>query len=268
MNGGLPGNLPDTEIKSCCARLYETDMVRLLLGDSYHPGGLALTRQLGTLAGLDAGTRVLDVASGTGTSALHLAETFGCTVVGIDYGEGNVQRANDAAREAGLTERVCFRTGDSERLPVDDASFDAVLCECAFCTFPNKSAAAREFARVLVPGRRVAISDITRSAELPPELKSLMAWVACIADAQPLETYAEILTEAGLNVGHTSSLDHVLEEMVRQIRLRLLGLEVAVGLGKLDIGDLDFDSAKALAGAAEAAIRTQQLGYGLIIATR
>jgi ubiquinone/menaquinone biosynthesis C-methylase UbiE len=31
-----------------------------------------------------------------------------------------------------------------------DASFDAVICECAFCTFPDKSAAAREFARVLI----------------------------------------------------------------------------------------------------------------------
>ena len=132
---------PET-VKQCCARLYESDFAKLLLGDSFHPGGVQLTERLGTLLGLTPQSRVLDVASGKGTSALFLAERFGCEVVGIDYSGRNVEEANAAAAAKGLSRACSFRAGDAERLPVADASFDAIICECAFCTFPDKPAAA------------------------------------------------------------------------------------------------------------------------------
>ena len=40
-----------------------------------------------------------------------------------------------------------------------------MICECAFCTFPDKRAAASEFARVLKPGGKVGLSDLTRAAD-------------------------------------------------------------------------------------------------------
>ena len=89
-------------------------------------------------------SRVLDVAAGTGGSALFLAERFGCEVVGIDYSRESVALANAAAAEAGLAGRVRFELGDAEQLPFDNGSFDAVICECAFCTFPDKTKAAAE----------------------------------------------------------------------------------------------------------------------------
>ena len=158
---------PSTDIKSCCARLYESDFVRLLLGDSFHPGGLKLTSRLGELLKLDPHARVLDVACGQGVSAIHIADAFGCEVVGIDYSNENVARANQSARKRGVYERVRFERGDSERLFFDDRSFDAIICECAFCTFPDKAAAAREFIRVLKQDGRVGLSDMSRAVELP-----------------------------------------------------------------------------------------------------
>jgi arsenite methyltransferase len=122
-------------VKQCCARLYESDFAKILLGDSFHPGGVKLTERLGLLLGLTSQSRVLDIASGKGTSALFFAERFGCEVLGIDYSGQNVQAANVAAADKGLATYVDFREGDAERLPVEDASFDAVICECAFCTF-------------------------------------------------------------------------------------------------------------------------------------
>ena len=50
-------------IKACCAEVYANDWVRLLVGDSFHPGGLALTERLGQLLGLDESSRVLDLAA-------------------------------------------------------------------------------------------------------------------------------------------------------------------------------------------------------------
>jgi len=218
---------PET-LKQCCARLYESDFAKLLLGESFHPGGAKLTERLGELLGLGARSRVLDIASGTGTSALFLAERFGCEVVGVDYGSHNVEQSNAAATARGLDKRVNFRTGDAERLPFPDVSFDAVICECAFCTFPDKTAAAREFARVLRSGGGIGLSDLTRGPVLPEELSGLLAWVACIADARPVDTYVRYLCDAGFRVERVEPHDEALLEMVNQVRTKLLGTEILV----------------------------------------
>ncbi len=264
-----PSSPSSTEdLKSCCAQLYEQDFVRLLLGDSFHPGGLDLTTQLGQALGAGPGLKVLDVASGTGASALHIAETFGCEVVGLDYGEANVRVANAEAAGRGLGERVRFQQGDSELLPFEDASFDTVVCECAFCTFPDKASAGSEFHRVLRTGGRLGLSDITRSDTGPEALRSLMAWVACIGDALTIDGYRETLQGAGFRIDSVSAHDDALTGMVNQIRGKLLGLEIAVGLKKIDLPGLDFANAKQMAKAALEAIKEGQLGYAILTATR
>jgi ubiquinone/menaquinone biosynthesis C-methylase UbiE len=257
-----------TVVKQCCANLYQNDFARLLLGDSFHPGGLRLTERLGLLLQLDSSSSVLDVASGRGTSAMFMAERFGCKVVGVDYGQQNVERANSEAAHRGLSARVRFQQADAESLPFPSASFDAVVCECAFCAFPDKSRAAGEFARVLRSGGRVGISDLTRTADPPKELQGLLAWVACIADAQPIEKYADWFRAAQLTPQVTESYDEALITMVRQIQAKLLGAEIMKGLKKLDMPGLDFSAAKQLAKAAMAAIEQGQLGYAVIVAQK
>jgi ubiquinone/menaquinone biosynthesis C-methylase UbiE len=256
------------DIKQCCARLYESDLAKMLLGESFHPGGAKLTERLGTLLGLDERSLVLDIASGKGTSALFLAERFGCEVVGVDYSRQNVEQANREAAARGVDKRVSFRTGDAERLPVSDSSFDAILCECAFCTFPDKPAAACEFARVLRSGGVAGLSDLTRGSVLPKELDGLLAWIACIADAQPVDNYVQYLRGAGFRVEQIESHDEALLEMVNQVRMKLLGAEIMVGLKKLDLPDVDFPAAKQMAQAALAAIRQGSLGYAVICGTK
>ncbi len=139
----------DEALKVCCTAVYETQWAQILLGDSFHPGGMALTERLGQLLKLSPNDKVLDVASGRGTTAVFLAETFGCEVVGLEYGAQAVADANELAQSAGLAERAYFKQGDAEQLPFEDNLFDVVICECAFCTFPNKAQAAAEWARVL-----------------------------------------------------------------------------------------------------------------------
>lgn len=256
------------DLKSCCAALYEKDWVRLLLGDSYHPGGLALTERLGQLLGLRPGMRVLDVAAGRGASALSLAQKFGCEVVGTDLSAEMVRLATQSAQEAGLSDQVSFIQGDAERLPFEASVFDAVICECAFCTFPDKPTAAREFARVLRPGGKIGMSDLTRESALPSELESLLAWVACIADARPLEEYASHLRNAGCDSVQTEMHHEALAQMVKEIRGRLVTAQLLVGLKKLDLPDVDLAQAQTVARSAEQAIRDGKLGYALIVGQR
>jgi ubiquinone/menaquinone biosynthesis C-methylase UbiE len=219
---------------------------------------------LGELLGLGAQSRVLDIASGTGTSALFLAERVRCEVVGVDYGSRNVEQSNAAATARGLDTRVSFRTGDAEPLPFPDASFDAVICECAFCTFPDKNAAACEFARVLRSGGSIGLSDLTRSSVLPEELGGLLAWAACIADARPVDTYVRYLCDAGFRVERVEPHDEALLEMVNQVRTKLLGAEIMVGLKKVELPGIDFAAGKEMARSALSAVREGSLGYAII----
>ncbi|HEX5431783.1 MAG TPA: class I SAM-dependent methyltransferase [Bryobacteraceae bacterium] len=256
-------------VKQCCASLYESDFAKLLLGDSFHPGGLKLTERLGSLLELTPKSRVLDAASGKGTSALFLAERFGCEVLGVDYGNRNVEEANASAAAKGLSGRARFERADAERLPAASASFDAVICECAFCTFPDKAAAAREFARVLRPRGAVGLSDLTRSTAFPEkappeELEGLLAWISCIADAKPVASYIQFLSSAGLRIRQTEIHDEALAEMVHQVRGKLLGAEILVGLKKLDLPGVDFTAAKRMAQAALEAVREGKLGYAIV----
>ncbi len=258
----------EPSVKQCCANVYGSAAAKYLLGDSFHPGGLRLTEELAGLLALTPDSLVLDVASGKGASAFSLAEKFGCRVVGVDLSEENVQQATSEAFVKGLSEKVEFQFGDAESLPFASGTFDAILCECAFCTFPSKAVAAAEFHRVLKTGGRVGMSDITKDSTHLPRLDGLLAWIACIGDAQSLDQYADWLSKANLEVVISQPRDHDLQEMVKAIRGKLLVADILIGLKKLDLPGLDLKQAKVFATAAQDAIAKGHLGYGLLIASK
>lgn len=260
--------MTEARAKSCCARAYESEAARWLMGESFHPGGLALTERLGGLLGLERGMRVLDVACGRGASALRLAERFGCHVTGVDLGGANCAAARGDALARGLQGLTRFETADAEGLPFADGEFDAVICECAFCLFPDKAGAAREMARVLAPLGQVGLADLVREGDLPAGLDGLMAWVACIADARPLADYLDALSAAGLAPRSSERCDCVLAQIADHVRQRLFAAEVLVGLGKLNWPQFDFRAANELVREARAAIAEGHLGYALVTAAK
>ncbi|WP_128931552.1 class I SAM-dependent methyltransferase [Bradyrhizobium zhanjiangense] len=261
-------DLSPPDIKQCCAAVYDSDAAKLLLGGSFHPGGVKLTERLGQLLDLKPQTRVLDVAAGRGTSGIFLAKRFGCEVVGVDFSQKNVEDANCTAQEMGLAERASFRWADAERLSFADSSFDAVICECSFCLFPDKQVAASEFARVLAAGGQVGLSDLTRMETLSRDLDGLMSWIACIADARPLTAYVAHLSAANLAVRIVEEHNQLLAEFVNGIRTRLLAAEIAAGLGKLVLPGFDLDAAKKLVRSAQEAIAQGKLGYAIVTAIK
>lgn len=255
---------PD-HLKACCAAVYEQDLVALLLGESYHPGGLDLTRHLARVLHLRPGQRVLDVAAGPGTTACLLAGEFGVEVDGVDLGSGSVERARAAAADRDLDGHVRFHVGDAEHLPFDDRTFDVVICECAWCTFPDKATAAAEFARVLRPGGLVGITDVTLDpARLDPELASLAGYVACIADARPAAEYTALLEGAGLRVVASEAHHDALTRMIDQIdgRLRAWAILQPPGLTFAPEAILRYTTAAA------AAVADGVAGYHLLVARR
>lgn len=181
--------------KSCCASLYDSVPVRLLLGDTLHPGGLALTHRLGKLVDIQRDLLVLDVACGRGASAVAVARSFHCRVVGVDLGGESIAAASRLAAEGNMDGRVSFLQGDGETLPLSPGSFDAALCECSMSLFPDKAQGVAEIARLLRPGGRLGISDVTvEPGCLPEALTGTVGQMLCVADAPSVQGYRELLS--------------------------------------------------------------------------
>ncbi|HXV99372.1 MAG TPA: methyltransferase type 11, partial [Anaerolineae bacterium] len=120
----------------------------------------------------------------------------------------------------------------------------------------------------LRPGGRIGLSDLTRSGPLPPALEGLLAWIACLADARPVEEYWAYFEQAGLTVEQVESRDAALNELIKTIQAKLLGAELLVKLKKLDLPGTDFDQAKSLARSAAEAVQAGKLGYALVVGTK
>jgi ubiquinone/menaquinone biosynthesis C-methylase UbiE len=99
--------------------------------------------------------RVLEVAVGTGRSLPFYPADVALT--GVDLSPRMLAIARE--RAAAGSRSVVFIEGDAERLPVDDASFDTVVCALSLCSIPDPAAAIGEMRRALVPGGRLLLLD-------------------------------------------------------------------------------------------------------------
>ncbi len=173
--------------------------------------GLGCGAPLRALA-LQPGESVLDLGSGAGIDAFVAARQVGPQgrVIGVDMTPAMLARARAGAASLGLAQ-VEFREGRLERLPVDDASVDAVTSNCVINLVPDKRVVFREIARVLRPGGRLVISDIVLDGKLPEEVeRNVLAYVGCIAGASQREDYFEALRAAGLaQVDVLSDVDYL-----------------------------------------------------------
>jgi ubiquinone/menaquinone biosynthesis C-methylase UbiE len=115
------------------------------------------TEMMLDLAEIRTGSRVLDVAAGTGDQTLIAAQRVGPTgyVLATDVSASMLKLAADAAREAGLT-NVETRVMDAKNIDLDADSFDAAICQLGLFLFPNPANVLRAMRRVVRPGGKVA----------------------------------------------------------------------------------------------------------------
>jgi arsenite methyltransferase len=115
-----------------------------------------------SLGRLEPGERVLDLGSGAGTDSLVAAQMVGedGSVTGIDMTPEMLAKARRAAAAMGAS-NVKFVEAEAERLPFADESFDVVISNGVIDLIPDKDAVFAELSRVLTPGGRMQIADVT-----------------------------------------------------------------------------------------------------------
>lgn len=124
------------------------------------------------------GERVLDLGSGAGLDAILAggAVSPGGAVVGLELSASMVCRAR-ALATALRVDNVSFERGEAEAMPFDEATFDAALVNGLFNLCPDKAGVARELYRVLRPGGRAVVAEITFAAPRPPkEIQTVDDW--------------------------------------------------------------------------------------------
>lgn len=154
------------------------------------------------LAELREGESVVDLGSGSGMDVFCAATKVGASgrVTGVDFTSEQLAKARLLAIEHGF-DRVEFREGRIERLPIEDGTADCVVSNGVINLSPEKDRVFAEAARVLRRGGRLAIADIVSERELIERTRRNVAlWAACIAGAVPRDDYLGAIEAAGLRI--------------------------------------------------------------------
>ena len=166
-----------------------------------HPGGFAATRKLAEACHLDSKTKVVDIACGKGTSAVYLAERYGCQVVGLDICEDLIGHATRLARRKGLEGKVTFQIGDALHMPFADNEFDAAISQAMLVLVDDKRKAIQEALRATRPGGYLGWLELSWRAEPTAQFMAEVSTVICaycMSNAQTYEGWERLLTELGV----------------------------------------------------------------------
>ncbi|MDQ3408734.1 MAG: bifunctional demethylmenaquinone methyltransferase/2-methoxy-6-polyprenyl-1,4-benzoquinol methylase UbiE [Actinomycetota bacterium] len=163
-----PGTLPEGQVRAMFDRIAGPyDVMNSVMTAGLHH---RWRRRAVDLAAVRPGDRALDVATGTGDLAIELARRVGPDgeVVGSDFSEGMLERAREKVPAAGdACAPLRFEWGDAQALPYADASFAAATVGFGARNFADLEAGLGEMARVVRPGGRVVVLEITQPQRPP-----------------------------------------------------------------------------------------------------
>ncbi len=187
---------------------------------------------------LKPGETVLDLGSGAGMDAFLAARQVGPTghVIGVDMTDAMLEKARNNAKQVELDDRVEFRKGQIEDLPVEDASVDAIISNCVINLSPEKHRVYAEAYRVLKPGGRIMVSDIVLERALPEKvIESIDAYIGCVSGANLRADYLQTIADAGFDdvrIEREASFLGSIDFDDPQIRTAMEGMDISLDEAK------------------------------------
>jgi len=111
--------------------------------------------------------RILDVATGTGDFAIAASKLDVDEIVGFDLSEKMIRVGEEKVKRLSLHQLIHFKKGDSEDMPFEDESFDAITVAFGVRNFENLQKGLEEFVRVLKPGGVAVILEFSKPRHFP-----------------------------------------------------------------------------------------------------
>jgi ubiquinone/menaquinone biosynthesis C-methylase UbiE len=150
-------------------------------------------------AGIQVGDSVLDMGSGLGVDSLIATKAVGSQgrVVGIDLSTECVQHANKRSEERGVADILTFVQSPIEsighKIDNQEANFDVIISNGAFCLLPNKKKGFAECHRLLKSGGRIAICTTV----IKDKLEDGVEWPLCMQTFARMEELEPMLQDLG-----------------------------------------------------------------------
>ncbi|UCG92616.1 MAG: class I SAM-dependent methyltransferase, partial [candidate division WOR-3 bacterium] len=144
-----------------------------------HPGGLKTTHKLLTQLNLKSSSKVIDIACGKGTSALFIAEKYGCHVAAIDIDETLIDEAKYLTKRKGLEGKITYYVGDALKLPFHDDEFDVAVSQAMLVLVGDKIKAIKEAGRVIKKGGFAGWLELSWKKEITKDFIEKISTVIC-----------------------------------------------------------------------------------------